>query len=58
MLTNEDEVATEFFEFLTRFYDKHPEFNGRDLYISGESFAGHYVPTIASRLYLAEDPAI
>ena len=57
-MTNEDEVATDFFEFLTRFYDKHPELNERALYVCGESFAGHYVPAIAKRLFFAEDPAI
>jgi len=28
----------------------HPEFNGRDLYITGESYAGKYVPAIAQSL--------
>lgn len=28
------------------FYEKHPEFKGRKLYLSGESYAGHYMPLI------------
>lgn len=28
----------------------YPEFKGRDLYISGESYAGHYIPFIADYL--------
>lgn len=58
LVTNEDEVATDFFEFLTGFYSKYSQFNGRNLYVIGESYAGHYVPEIANRLYMAEDPAI
>lgn len=33
------------------FYKKYPEFRNRELYLAGESFAGHYIPSIANYLY-------
>jgi len=36
---------------LRGFLVQNPEFEGRDFYITGESYAGHYVPAIA--YYLA-----
>ena len=37
---------------------KYPEFKGREIYITGESYAGHYIPNIARKLQLKEDPWI
>lgn len=34
---------------------KYPEFKGRDIYITGESYAGHYIPNIARKLQLMND---
>ncbi|KAM0896281.1 hypothetical protein ACQ4PT_023295 [Festuca glaucescens] len=39
------------YTFLLNWLDKFPEFKTRDLYISGESYAGHYVPQLADRIY-------
>jgi cathepsin A (carboxypeptidase C) len=44
----EPELASDFYEFFVGFLDRFPEFKGRDLYITGESYAGHYIPAIAS----------
>jgi carboxypeptidase C (cathepsin A) len=32
---------------MTEFLKEHPELTGRDFYITGESYAGHYIPAIA-----------
>lgn len=31
----------------------HPELQGRDLFITGESYAGHYVPAVSARIFRA-----
>jgi carboxypeptidase D len=40
------QITIEFYEFLLRFFEVFPE-HRHDLYITGESFAGHYIPRIA-----------
>jgi cathepsin A (carboxypeptidase C) len=55
--TNEDQVSNQMREFLLNFYSRFPEFNGRDLYLAGESFAGHYLPHFGAAL-LEMDPKI
>ena len=47
---DEETVAKDMFEFLTKFIEQFPEFKGRDFYIAGESYAGHYVPHISDYL--------
>lgn len=37
--------------FFKKFYELHPEFEGRDLYLTGESYAGHHLPYISSRIF-------
>ncbi|KAF1329239.1 Serine protease family s10, partial [Globisporangium splendens] len=44
---NEDNVGENIFWFLQGFFEKHPELVGRDFYITGESYGGHYVPAAA-----------
>ncbi|KAG6769081.1 hypothetical protein POTOM_024697 [Populus tomentosa] len=34
--------------FLERWFDEFPEYKGRDFFITGESYAGHYVPQLAT----------
>jgi cathepsin A (carboxypeptidase C) len=45
--TNEDQIAATMKLFLDGFLEKNPEFKGRDFYITGESYAGHYIPALA-----------
>jgi len=33
---------------MLEFLEKYPEFKGRPLYVTGESYAGHYVPAISA----------
>ncbi|XP_076891411.1 serine carboxypeptidase-like 45, partial [Bidens hawaiensis] len=34
--------------FLEKWFEKYPEYKNRDFYITGESYAGHYVPQLAT----------
>jgi len=43
----EDKVASDMAIFLRGYLEENPEYKGRDFYITGESYAGHYVPAIA-----------
>jgi len=46
-VVNEDEVAADMAIFMERFLEKFPQLQGRDFYITGESYAGHYIPAIS-----------
>jgi cathepsin A (carboxypeptidase C) len=44
--TTEDQIAETMKTFLDGFIAANPEYKGRDFYITGESYAGHYIPAI------------
>uniref|UniRef100_A0A804MH17 Carboxypeptidase n=2 Tax=Zea mays TaxID=4577 RepID=A0A804MH17_MAIZE len=43
-------TARDNLKFLQGWFARFPQYKGRDLYITGESYAGHYVPQLAQRM--------
>uniref|UniRef100_A0A8I6YHI4 Carboxypeptidase n=1 Tax=Hordeum vulgare subsp. vulgare TaxID=112509 RepID=A0A8I6YHI4_HORVV len=41
-------TAVDAYLFLLNWLERFPEYKGRDLYIAGESYSGHYVPQLAT----------
>lgn len=54
-ITNEVELAQEFVGFYRQFVDTF-DVKGWDVYLTGESYAGYYVPYIADGFITADDP--
>ncbi|KAK7473020.1 hypothetical protein VKT23_001124 [Stygiomarasmius scandens] len=50
-ITNDDELAAELTGFLVQFLEVFSELKGKDFYLTGESYAGFYVPYIANFIY-------
>uniref|UniRef100_A0A7N0ZS57 Carboxypeptidase n=1 Tax=Kalanchoe fedtschenkoi TaxID=63787 RepID=A0A7N0ZS57_KALFE len=48
---NEEGVSNDLYDFLQAFFTEHPEFAENDFYITGESYAGHYIPAFAARVH-------
>jgi carboxypeptidase C (cathepsin A) len=46
----ERQIAHNIYTFLTKFQDQFPLFVGKNFYLTGESYAGHYLPNLASYL--------
>ncbi|MCO5551712.1 hypothetical protein L7F22_005216 [Adiantum nelumboides] len=44
-------VSEDMYQFLQAFFEAHPEFATNDFFITGESYAGHYVPAVTSRIH-------
>ena len=55
---NETAIAEDFYTFLTRFIDKYTEYVDRPMFITGESYAGHYIPRISSYILKQKNPRI
>ncbi|KAG2108312.1 Alpha/Beta hydrolase protein [Suillus cothurnatus] len=53
---NEDDVATQLVGFMQQFLEVFSELKGKKLYLTGESYAGTYVPYIANYIY--ENPSL
>ncbi|ESW04313.1 hypothetical protein PHAVU_011G084700 [Phaseolus vulgaris] len=47
---DETGVSIDLYDFLQEFFKTHLDFVKNDFYIFGESYAGHYVPALASRV--------
>lgn len=50
---NETQVAEHMLAFFQQFYQQFPQYAKNKLYIAAESYGGHYGPSIAYQLYLA-----
>lgn len=44
------QIGEQFYNFLLKFYSVFPEYKTRPLFITGESFAGNYIPHIAAHI--------
>ncbi|CAD6202433.1 unnamed protein product [Miscanthus lutarioriparius] len=51
-------TADDSLQFLLKWLDRFPEYKGRDLFIVGESYAGHYVPELAAAILAAKNADI
>eukprot|EP01018_Ginkgo_biloba_P005663 Gb_02169 [translate_table: standard] len=47
---NDTKTAEDNLSFLLNWFSKFPEYKDRELYLTGESYAGHYVPQLATLL--------
>ncbi|XP_003576614.1 serine carboxypeptidase II-3 [Brachypodium distachyon] len=48
--SGDQRTADDAFIFLVNWLERFPEYKGRAFYISGESYAGHYVPQLAATI--------
>ncbi|KAJ1290880.1 hypothetical protein BS78_02G276800 [Paspalum vaginatum] len=48
---NEATISDDLYNFLQVFFAEHPKYAKNDFFITGESYAGHYIPAFASRVY-------
>ncbi|XP_075478974.1 serine carboxypeptidase 1-like [Primulina tabacum] len=46
-ITGDKKTAADSYTFLINWLERFPEYKTRDFYITGESYAGHYVPQLA-----------
>ncbi|KAG2492349.1 hypothetical protein HYH03_009297 [Edaphochlamys debaryana] len=52
---DETRVGQDMLDFLWEFYRVHPEMQANPFYVTGESYAGHYVPAVSSAIYRANE---
>ncbi|KAK9158600.1 hypothetical protein Scep_005174 [Stephania cephalantha] len=48
---DETGVSNDLYDFLQAFFIEHPQFAKNDFFITGESYAGHYIPAFAARVH-------
>jgi len=48
---NEDQIARDMYEFMQNFFKQYPQYSKLPFYITGESYAGHYIPAISYKIY-------
>jgi len=49
--TNDLQTAEDNYKFLSLFLEKFPQYAGRDTWITGESYAGVYIPTLTQQIF-------
>lgn len=52
-INNDNQTGVDNLQVLEKFYEKYPELKSNDLYLSGESYAGIYVPQFAKNVHLS-----
>jgi len=57
-VTDENEVGRDLLNFLYKFYEMYPQYQKLPLYITGESYAGKYVPAFAYAVHQANEAYI
>ncbi|KAL0460147.1 UNVERIFIED_CONTAM: Serine carboxypeptidase 3 [Sesamum latifolium] len=55
---DEEGVSNDLYDFLQAFFKEHPQYAKNDFYITGESYAGHYIPAFAARYKAYTDYAL
>ncbi|KAB7495457.1 Pheromone-processing carboxypeptidase KEX1 [Armadillidium nasatum] len=53
--TRDEDVAEQNYKALQHFYEKFPEYRDRELFITGESYGGIYIPTLCVRIVEGND---
>ncbi|KAG6483829.1 hypothetical protein ZIOFF_060529 [Zingiber officinale] len=56
--SGDSRTATDALVFLVNWFERFPEYKGRDFFITGESYAGHYVPQLAHAILNHKDRLI
>ncbi|KAL1542697.1 serine carboxypeptidase-like [Salvia divinorum] len=46
-----EEASVDFYDFLQAFFEKHGELAKNDFYLTGESYAGHYIRAFAAEIH-------
>lgn len=54
--TTETEVAENLYSALAQFFRLFPEYKTNDFYLTGESYAGKYIPAVAHRIHKESHP--
>merc|ERR1712137_502741 len=56
--TNDNQTAIDNYHFLQGWYEEFPEFSSNPLWLTGESYAGVYIPTLANQILDGSDQRI
>ncbi|GLJ15733.1 hypothetical protein SUGI_0258910 [Cryptomeria japonica] len=49
--TGDERTAEDSLIFLVKWFARFPQYKYREMYITGESYAGHYIPQLAKKIY-------